>query len=93
MWDLVGNPEDRFSQNEAQIILVPLMMLLSGHLFIKKTCSLTLPARCVVFVVLISSNIGFKGRILIQTVPVPCHCLLFTCTKLIICIRCFIFHF
>ena len=43
MWDLVGNPEDRFSQNEAQIIpYLDLYLSSESMAFTRCSCALSL---------------------------------------------------
>ena len=62
MWDLVGNPEDRFSHKEAHI-RVPVNRMFS--------------LLCL-FVVLVVSHFGFEDRTLVLIASVPGHCLYFT---------------
>ena len=33
MWDLVGNPEDRFSQNEAQLLMMSVSVVFPTFVF------------------------------------------------------------
>ena len=48
MWDLVGNPEDRFSQNEAQIICIKFIAAITEPIIVKRIL-LTLNLSMVLF--------------------------------------------
>ena len=76
MSDLVRNPEDRFSQNEAHI----LVKVADWPAFRKQlTTRLTLHSLCNLYTCICNfiffSHFGFDARILVPIVLVPGHCI------------------